>query len=332
MVPLVSVVMPIYNGESYIAQAVESVLAQTYPSIELIAVDDGSIDGSGDVLASYGERVTMIRQANSGVAAARNMGIMHARGEFVAFLDQDDWWLPEKVARQIALFQGSGRVGLVHTGAVFYSERLQAETRALNPAARPDLMVGDCFESLLLMGNMVINSSVIVRRSALEQVGLCDLEISGNTVQDYELWLRIARQYEFGFVDERLTMFRLHDSQGHRDHRGMLREELKVLMRLQSDAAWRQSAQTRRRLANLYDSIAVECIEAGEPNEARRHFAAALRYDPSRRRLVRYGASCLPYTILSPLRLAWHQKRRGSSLAPSQIDSTVRSGAPRVVV
>src|SRR4051795_3380132 len=102
--PLVSVVIPNYNYGRYVRQAVDSVLAQTYPSVEIIVVDDGSSDDSVALLQSYGSSIKLVAQSNGGVHKARNRGIEESKGEFVAFLDADDWWEPTKLARQMELF------------------------------------------------------------------------------------------------------------------------------------------------------------------------------------------------------------------------------------
>jgi glycosyltransferase involved in cell wall biosynthesis len=306
--PLVSVVMPVFNGAAFLDQAVESVLAQTYQAVELVAVDDGSTDGSAEILARSGSQVRVVRQANAGVSAARNTGISQAQGELIAFLDQDDWWLPEKVAGQVERLQSDDRIGLVHTAVTYFDEALQREVGPQDPTARPEQMTDNCYESLLL-GNPLVNSSVMVRRTALEQVGGLDLRISGNTVQDYDLWLRIAEQYRFAHLPRRLTVFRLHGNQGHRDRRAMLGSELDVLLRRRTEGEWRATRIGRRRLADLHDSLATAHFEAADAWRARRHFAKALQTEPSRRRLARFGVSCLPYGLLSHVRRAWHHKK-----------------------
>ena len=230
---LVSVVIPVYNGSAYLEQAIRSVLAQTYPHIEIIAVNDGSTDESAQILARVGTQVRVISQANAGVAAARNAGIANARGEFICFLDQDDYWRPEKVAEQVARFRSSDRVGLVHTDVICHNEHNNNFTNHINPAD-PKQMVGDCYERLL-MGNAICNSSVMVRKSLIDIVGLCDPRIRGNTVQDYDLWLRVASVSHLDCVPKRLTVFRLHGGQGHSDHRAMIREELELLLPLRPE-------------------------------------------------------------------------------------------------
>ena len=115
---LVSVVIPNYNYARFLPEAIDSVLAQTYGQIEIIVVDDGSTDDSREILDGYGDRVTVIFQQNAGVSAARNNGVSRSRGEYLAFLDADDAWLPAKIERQIAAFRGDEEIGLVHVGMV----------------------------------------------------------------------------------------------------------------------------------------------------------------------------------------------------------------------
>ncbi|MFS8117396.1 MAG: glycosyltransferase family 2 protein, partial [Microcoleus sp.] len=114
--PQVSVIIPAYNGDRYIVQAVESVFAQTYTNWEIIVVDDGSTDETHQVLQPYLDKIRYIYQENRGVAAARNRGIQEAKGEFIAFLDQDDFFLPDKLAAQIALFRQQPSLGIVNSG------------------------------------------------------------------------------------------------------------------------------------------------------------------------------------------------------------------------
>lgn len=308
--PLVSAVVPLFNGEVYSRTACESVLSQTYKSLELIVVDDGSTDSSPNMLASYGSRLRMVRQANAGVAAARNAGIRAAQGEFVAFLDQDDYWFPDKVAKQVAVFHAHPDVGLVHT-AIWCCDgngNLHDCPPAYLPLTQGQHMVGRCYDSLLL-GNSICNSSVMVRRGALEQLGYCDLRIRGNTIQDYDLWLRFAREHAFGHVPERLTVFRLHADQGHKNWLAMLEEELSLLLRLHPARFWSADRQRRWRMAHLHDALATAHYDRGNVASARRHFAKALSFKRSFRQVIRFTASCLPYSVVQPVRHARERQR-----------------------
>ena len=113
--PLVTVVVPAYNSSAFLRQAVDSALGQTYPFVEVIVVDDGSTDGTTEVVAGYGSKIVFIHQRNAGVAAARNTALRVARGELVAYLDADDVWDPDKVRRQVEFLAAHPECGLVHT-------------------------------------------------------------------------------------------------------------------------------------------------------------------------------------------------------------------------
>jgi hypothetical protein len=315
---LVSLVIPVYNGAAYVAQAVQSMLNQTYRDVEVIAVDDGSTDESAAVLADFGDQIRLVRQRNGGVASARNAGIRAAQGEFIGFLDQDDWSLPERVECQVARFRASESVGLVHTDIhLFESGRGTFAPPPLPQGpwdaelmSRPDQMVGDCFDQLLL-SNPICNSSVMVRRNVLDQVGGVDSRILGNTVQDYDLWLRLARLCQFDHIATPLTIFRLHGGQGHRDRRAMLEEELKVLLRTMPEKEWRRSRRGRLRLAAICDQLAVAHLDAGDLRSARQRFRGALRFDRSPRTVLRFAASCLPIGLVQRLRDTVGRLRKG---------------------
>jgi glycosyltransferase involved in cell wall biosynthesis len=293
MSTLVSVIIPVYNGEKYITQAVESVLAQTHQPIEIIVVDDGSTDSSVAKLTEFSNAIVVLKQANVGVGAARNAGIVAANGDLVGFLDQDDWWLPRKLELQLRVFQDAANCGLVHTAVQHFDDQTEALVRPLNPNARPDLMVGSCYERLLL-GNSICNSSVVVRRSALSQVGGCDCTMGRNNVQDYDLWLRIAKHWHVGYVAEPVTVFRLHPAQGTWKRRNMREHELALLRKVRPDTAWRQTSEGRKRMAALHDALGTACYDMGDVHSARRCFAKVLSYDLSLRGALRLAASCLP--------------------------------------
>ena len=308
--PLVSVVIPVYNGERYLPETLRSVFEQTYANIEVICVDDGSTDRSAAILDSYGDRIIVVRQENTGVGGARNTGMKTARGDFIALLDQDDWWRPEKTEKQVALFVADENLGLVHTASDHYDEASGNYVGPLHPEAQPQRLVGDCYPRLLL-DNQIYNSSVMVRKSVLDRVGYCDPDIQGNTVADYDLWLRIAKVSRLGFVEEPLTVFRLHSAQGTWDRRKMLGEESRLLERILAGGGVEVFAELRRRMARLYDELAVAHLDAGEPREARRNFARSWKWKASPRAVLGWVACLLPAAVIR--RLQALRSRRGAS-------------------
>ena len=146
--PLVSVVIPAYNGREMISLTIESILAQTWPAVEILVVDDGSSDGTPDVVRGFGDRIRFFEQKNSGTAAARNLGLKNATGEFFAVLDQDDLWLPHKLERQIPRFYEDPKIGLVYATIEFFHMHSGEVTASYYPA--DELDVHD------LLGHMVL--------------------------------------------------------------------------------------------------------------------------------------------------------------------------------
>ncbi|MCG3148419.1 MAG: hypothetical protein PCFJNLEI_01862 [Verrucomicrobiae bacterium] len=178
----VSVVIPAYNCARFLAQAVESVLAQTCPPTEVIVVDDGSTDDTAEVAASFGTRIHLIRQPNRGPAVARNTGIEAAQGEWIAFLDSDDVWFPDKLERQVAALQPGGLL----CGEVLVFSGMDLPTP---PARQPSPITEVPFERLL-QRNWIATSTVVVPRSALVEVGGFNKRYRGP--EDFDCWLSLA--------------------------------------------------------------------------------------------------------------------------------------------
>jgi glycosyltransferase involved in cell wall biosynthesis len=311
--PLVNVVVPVYNGANYLRKALDSALGQSYQPLQVIVVDDGSTDSSADIITSYGIRLLAIRQANGGVALARNAGIRACRGEFIAFLDQDDWWLPEKIEKQVEKFRADKNLGLVHTDVLQYGDAVARFVDPVYPTDTTPLLQGRCYQRLIL-DNGVFNSSVMIRRSVLGRSGMFDPAMPGNTVQDYDLWLRIAQHFPFGYVAEKLTVLRLHDNQGTWDRRAMLTDELGLLERTLGHNELRASTAMRTRLARLLGALGVAHLDAGSSRSARPHFARALGLRRSWRLAALYALSFLPVRWTNWLRQR-RARRRGTSPA-----------------
>lgn len=199
--PAVSVVIPAYNAAWCVRKAIESVLAQDYRDFELIVVDDGSTDDTSAVLADYGDRIRVVRKANEGLSSARNAGIAAALGEYVAFLDADDWWLPGKLSRQVAFMQAHPELGFTSTAARV--EDPQGRFVNLWACAR---WQGPFLDHLFGANAEVAGSgsAVIAKRALFEQVGGFDESL--RSLEDIDMWLRLAAATEYGCLDEPLVV------------------------------------------------------------------------------------------------------------------------------
>lgn len=236
---LVSVTLVVYNGERDVAQAIDSVLAQNYPSVELIAVDDGSTDGTWDVLCSYGDRIRAVRQPNGGLPAARNTGLRHARGEFIALMDHDDLCMPERLSVQVAFLRAHPEVGLCGSDfsafnehgpiepshiASYYSQYARVQGRpaalypqsgtldvgpCLPPPAPPhcwvDVFKGDVYERIAC-GNFVHPPTVMLRAEVLRRAGLFDP--AARTMCDWDWLVRVAQVTHIGHIHRALLDYR----------------------------------------------------------------------------------------------------------------------------
>lgn len=209
--PLVSIVIPVYNGSDYLREAVDSALAQTYGNFEVLVVDDGSDDGGNTetIALSYGDRIRYFRKENGGVATALNFGIREMRGEYFSWLSHDDVYLPGKLSRQVDVLAQYGR------DAVAYSdyEVIDASSRHVE-VFRAGRISAPQFRMLLITDIPVNGCTVLVPRRCFEQIGLFDERLKA--AQDYDMWFRIARRHPFVHVPEVLLLSRLHAAQGTR--------------------------------------------------------------------------------------------------------------------
>lgn len=200
----VSVLIPVFNQERYIAEAVDSVLRQTYSQIELIVVDDGSTDRTPEILEGYGSRLVSIRQANAGAATALNRGVEAASGELVGWLSSDDVYEASKVERQVELFEAQPNVSLVYTDF----NVIDGAGRVIRTVRSPYYSDRKEFIRRLILGNFVNGSSVIARKEALTSTGLFDPEMAYHA--DANMWLRLLKRHDFGHVPEVLLNYRWH--------------------------------------------------------------------------------------------------------------------------
>lgn len=196
--PRFSVVIPTLNRGARLLRAIGSVLAQSALDYEIIVVDDGSDDTEALLLQSFGEQVRYFRGPGTGVAAGRNLGIAHSRGEFVAFLDSDDFWYPRKLERVAEMAARHPEAGL------FYSKMDLCDADGRRVRTPPIRIKSDVYPRIV-EGNFIFNSTVVVRKSCLDAVGGYDTALSG--CEDWELWIRVTRHCQALLIDEALVAY-----------------------------------------------------------------------------------------------------------------------------
>lgn len=206
--PRVSVVIPVYNGEKYISDAIESVFNQTYKNIEVIVVDDGSTDNTAERIKLYLSRVKYLYQDNAGVANARNRGIQNSQGEFIAFLDHDDIWLPEKIERQVDYFLKNTQSKFVHT-PVKYINHLGEIIEPSGYWGKLEFNREVKNVKEIFMHFAMLQSTMMIKKEIFDEIGLWNEAFTH--CDGYNLCLRIALKYTLRFINEPLTLYRLHD-------------------------------------------------------------------------------------------------------------------------
>ncbi|MEW9672153.1 glycosyltransferase [Ammoniphilus sp. 3BR4] len=201
----VSVIIPVYNHEKFIAETIDSVLAQSHRNTEIIVINDGSTDGTKEVLNGYKEKILVIEQTNAGPSVARNHGLHKATGKFVCFLDSDDKFYPSKLERQLQVFRRVPKVGLVHAGATVTKKNNQFWYRYIpKPFHSHEQQIRE-----LLRSNHIVCSTVMVRRELFSRAGY--FNESYRRHQDYDMWLRLLAHCQFGSVPEALIQYRWHE-------------------------------------------------------------------------------------------------------------------------
>jgi len=282
--PLVSVVLTSYNHAPYLPQAIESALGQTLGDTEIVAIDDASTDGSVDVLQRYADRLRVVlHETNQGTYATLNEGIALTSAPYIAILNSDDVWLPDKLRQQVAVIERDPRIGLVHTGfRVIDAEGKPVAGNPLGVRFHPNPQ-GDLLAELLTR-NLFITSSVLFRRECIERCGRFEESLFG--MGDWDLWLRIAEHYTIGYVPEPLTLYRIHGQNTMYQSARMCADDLwiheerirKRLPELLKHDGWRM----RRAIGIALAALGVLYARKGERGKARAAFLQSLHYAPLR--------------------------------------------------
>ncbi|NJP08247.1 MAG: glycosyltransferase family 2 protein [Leptolyngbyaceae cyanobacterium RU_5_1] len=280
--PLVSVVIPAYNAEDFIERTLRSVLAQTYRNIEVLVVDDGSTDRTAAIvrrIANQDSRVRLLQQVNIGVAAARNLAIQHASGEFIAPIDADDIWYPKNLEKQVnCALEGGSLVGVVYSWSVCIDE-----TDALLGGIRAFSIEGNVFLTLLCHNFLGNASASLIRRSCLEQIGTYNTKLRLQNAQgceDWDLYLRIAEHYQFRVVPEFLIGYRKLTNSMSRDYTAMANSYCLVLQAVQQQRPEIPNVLFQLSIGNFFMYLAYECDRVGDRTHTLLWIRRALQSDP----------------------------------------------------
>jgi glycosyltransferase involved in cell wall biosynthesis len=263
---LVSVIIPTHNRARLLPAAVASALNQSFRDLEIIVVDDASTDGTTDVRRQFlDSRLRWLRhESPRGGAAARNSGIVQCRGEYVAFLDDDDEWHPDKLARQMEVFaKNADKSAAVYTGYVVIDAVTGRIIGRKTPAKRgdlyPDLLAGNCIGG---------TSCMVLKRACLDRIGLFDERLP--SFQDYDLWMRISREFQFDYVADPLVKYFVHPKKIWTDSDALLRG-LEIMLE-----KYGRSPTFRKYCSRLYLSVGVKLCETHHMEEGRKAISTAI--------------------------------------------------------
>jgi glycosyltransferase involved in cell wall biosynthesis len=283
--PTVSIVMAAKNYARFLPEAVDSALAQTFADWELVIVDDGSTDGTCDIVRPClaDARIRYFRSDSLGQSRAKNLGIGFSRGEFIAFLDADDAWFPTKLAKQVALLQSMPEVG------VTYTQRELIDETGKSLGFRNESLPGGRILPTMFLQNFVCFSSAMVRREVFESVGVFDSALDLSI--DYDLWLRAAAHFEFRPVDEVLVKYRT----GHGNLSKKLADRVATAIGIMNRTVRRNPELPERTVAQGYVSTCQTLgyvMRSSEPRTAAKWYASALRWPSGRRASLKGLAAC----------------------------------------
>lgn len=274
----ISVLIPTYNCDAYVHEAINSVLNQTYKNFEIIVVDDGSTDNTKDVLRPYEEKklITYIYQNNSVPAVARNTGILNSSGDYIAFLDADDLWMPEKLEKMIKKINDKKKFGMVITSVNFvdlYGNILRTTNY--------DQMTEDEIKEILMERCIVVMSSVLIQREVFEHIGLFDENLT--YAEDWDFFYRLAREYRIGIINEPLTVYRVRESSLMRDR--AKREKLfnDTFAVVEKIYAYPENSKCKHKkkffYANFYRQYGTYDLYSGNLIDSRKYLFKSLTFD-----------------------------------------------------
>jgi glycosyltransferase involved in cell wall biosynthesis len=295
--PRVSILLTCYNHLRFLPPAFKSILDQTYRDYEVLAIDDGSSDGTREWLSARPEpMIRIFNERNLGTYGALNAGLAAASGEFVAVLNDDDLWAPAKLERQVALLDAHPEIGLVHTdGAFIDGEGRQTPGSPLG-FEFPRFETGDLSLALVYQ-NKIIASAALARRRCFNELGGFNEAYFGSG--DWEMWIRIAEMWKVGFVPEMLTFYRVHGANAsHKLDRIWRDDEMLrrwLAPRLDGYGARFPVSELKRAKSHNYAALGTVLTLNGRQAEGRKMYGASLRERPLRlKSALRYLATFLP--------------------------------------
>lgn len=296
MPPTVSINLCCYNSEKYLEETLQSIFAQTYTDWELVVVNDGSTDSTERIIRRHiadGRPIVYHSQANAGLGNARNKAVELSSGHFIALIDHDDVWRPEKLARQMPLLERQPAVGLVFSDCEIIDSRGQVSGTYWQCWGKP--YRGQVFADLLV-NDFIPCLTAVLRKEVMTAVGLFRRELA--IAEDWDLFLRVARRYPVDFVDKPLAMYRIHETNAFQSLERRYPEIITVTkewMQRCPDLPQKVRAKLRCNMAGYWNALGQHYLSLARHQEARKHIACSVRLQPLQfRAYLYYGLTLLP--------------------------------------
>jgi len=298
---MISVIIPTYNSTKYIGEAINSVLRQTFTDYEIIVVDDGSTDNTKEIIDNNFPQVRYYYLPHRGVSRARNYGIQRARGEFIAFLDADDLWLPEKLEKQIGVFNADQELMLVFTEHRFFDSN---GIREATFSKKERLMTGDIVKNIFLYSHVAL-PTVMVRKNVFQEIGYFEENL--NVAEDDNLWIRIALKFRIHLLDEVLVHCRMTENSLSRITSNVVTGVLKNVELIENkypDLRKRLGrVNIRRKKSYIYSDYGYFYFSNGDYETSRRCYLKSITYYPNISSLIYMFFSHFPTSIIEKVRV-----------------------------
>ncbi len=277
--PKVSIITPTYNCATFLPEAIDSVIAQTYQDYELLLIDDGSKDHTAKLATDYQRRfptkIRYIYQDNQGLANARNTAIRAATGEFFALLDADDVWLPKRLEEEVRVMESDPQIGLVHANINWIAE----DGTLIGIAERDQrYLSGPMFENIFLRRADIACPTVLFRKAACDRVGLFDPNLARLGCEDRELWLRIAQEFKVVYLNQVLANYRQRMTSMSRNREKMLAARRYVVNKMCVPGGPYANLKGQA-LGKIHRDLGDESLLAGHYSQARREYLESIRFN-----------------------------------------------------
>ncbi len=297
----VSVIVPAYNKAELTVKTVESILSQDYQNIEIIVVNDGSTDDTEKKLQVFRDRIKYHKKDNGGACSARNFGISVAEGEYIALIDCDDVYYPNKISKSVQLLDSHPEFGFMHTAAKLIDD----SDNIVGYHSYPNSQVKGQISHRLVLDNFINNPTVVIRKECFDKVGLFDESIF--MPADWDMWIRLSEEFKAGYIDEPLSAYRITSNYTITHLELNLKEELYVLnkafergkIKSTKNLLKKSYAQMYYRMGKLYGVI-------GDVNKSNHYFQKAIINNKNNLKIVLYFF----LSLTSPNFLGKHLKKR----------------------